>query len=74
MKGQSRRSSAAEALLNILIGFWISVLANIVLLPLWGLQVDLRKGVEIGLVFTLVSFLRSYFLRRLFNYFHIRQM
>ena len=71
MRGQSQRASALEALLNILIGFWISVVANIVLLPLWGYHVSATQGIEIGLAFTLVSFLRSYLLRRLFNYFHI---
>lgn len=71
VRGQSKRASAAEALLNILIGFWISVGANILLLPLWGYKVSVVQGVEIGLAFTLVSFLRSYILRRLFNYFHI---
>lgn len=69
--GQSRRASLAEALLNIIIGFWISVLANIWLLPLWGYTVSLTQGIEIGLLFTLVSLLRSYVLRRAFNYFHI---
>lgn len=71
-KGQSKRSSALEALLNVLIGFWISVGANIFLLPLWGYKVSLTQGVEIGLAFTLVSFLRSYLLRRAFNLYHTR--
>jgi len=71
-KGQSARASALEALLNILIGFWISVGANIFLLPLWGYSVSLTQGVEIGLAFTLVSFLRSYLLRRAFNLYHTR--
>ena len=73
MKGQSPRASAAEALLNILIGFWISVLANVLLLPLWGYQVSMTQGVEIGLAFTLVSFFRSYLLRRAFNFYHVRK-
>ena len=71
-QGQSHRASAAEALLNILIGFWISVGANIVLLPRWGYRVSVTQGIEIGLAFTLVSFLRSYLLRRLFNHLHLR--
>lgn len=70
--GQSRRASAAEALLNIIIGFWISVLANIWLLPLWGYQVSMSQGIEIGILFTLVSLVRSYALRRFFNYLHQR--
>lgn len=71
LAGQSRRSSLLEALLNTLIGFWISVLANLFLLPIWGFKVSLVQSIEIGIVFTLVSILRSYGLRRAFNYFHI---
>jgi hypothetical protein len=70
-KGQRVLHSAYEALLNILLGFGISVGANLVLLPLWGYQVGVREGLEIGLAFTLVSFVRSFLLRRLFNYFHV---
>lgn len=67
---QSHAATLLESLSQIAIGYTISVLANIWLLPLWGYQVSLRQGVEIGLLFTLISFIRSYLLRRLFNYFH----
>ena len=70
--GQSRRASLAEAFLNILIGFWISVAANIWLLPLWGFSPSIHQGIEIGLLFTLISLVRSYLLRRLFNWLHIK--
>lgn len=71
--GQSRRASLAEAFLNILIGFWISVAANIWLLPLWGFSPSVSQGIEIGLLFTWISLVRSYVLRRLFNLLHLRQ-
>lgn len=66
---QSRLGSLLESLTNILIGFGISALANFFLLPLWGLQVSASASLEIGLVFTLLSLLRSYILRRCFNSF-----
>jgi hypothetical protein len=69
--GQSKRASLLEAFLNTLLGFWISVLANWFLLPLWGFQVSMTQAVEIGIAFTFVSIARSYLLRRAFNYFHI---
>lgn len=71
--GQSRRASLAEAVLNVILGLWISVLANIWLLPLWGFHPSLSQGVEIGLLFTLISLVRSYLLRRLFNLLHVRR-
>lgn len=71
-RGQSRRASLVEAILNTMIGFWISVLANILLLPLWGFSPSLTQSIEIGIAFTFVSILRSYILRRAFNFYHIR--
>lgn len=65
---QSRKSSAFEALLNILIGFGVSVLANWLILPHYGVSPNIGVSFEIGLWFTLISFIRSYTLRRLFNY------
>ena len=67
---QSRRASLLEALANIAIGYGVSVLANIFLLPLWGFSVSPRAGAEIGLLFTFISLIRAYFLRRFFNRFH----
>ena len=37
------------------------------LFPLFGLQVSLRQNLAIGAVFTLVSLVRSYVLRRAFE-------
>jgi hypothetical protein len=71
-RGQSKRMSLAEAILNVLIGFWISVLANWLVLPAWGYSVSARQAIEIGIVFTFISLARSYLLRRFFNLIHTR--
>lgn len=70
-KGQTKRHSLFEAIANVAVGFGISVLANILLLPLWGFAVSPSAAVEIGIVFTLVSLARSYLLRRAFNWLHL---
>ena len=72
MKGQSKSASLCEAITNVSFGFGISVLANFYVLPLWGFKVSPRASLEIGLAFTLISVLRSYLLRRLFNWYHHR--
>lgn len=59
--------SAIEAVANIVIGFSINFAANLVVLPLFGLAVTPRVAFEIGLVFTVISLVRSYLLRRAFN-------
>lgn len=64
---QSRLGSLIEALLNTFIGFGISVTANAFILPLYGFNVTWQDNLSIGAIFTLISILRSYILRRWFN-------
>lgn len=61
---QSRLESLIEAILNCMIGFGISFLANAVVLPLVGLPVTISQNVIIGLALTVVSVARQYALRR----------
>ena len=70
--GQSRRASLAEAFLNVLLGFWVSVAANYWLLPLWGFTPSMTSSLEIGILFTWISLVRSYLLRRPFNWLHVK--
>ena len=64
---QSKRNSALEAATNVLIGYLVSVLANVLILPLFDYNVTIGDSFAIGLAFTAVSLARSYVLRRLFN-------
>jgi di/tricarboxylate transporter len=64
---QSRLMSAVEAVANVAIGYVVSVTANIIVLPLFGLPVSLSQAASIGLVFTGIALVRSYLVRRLFN-------
>lgn len=66
---QSRRMSAIEAFCNVLIGYLVSVVANIIILPLFGYNVTISDSFAIGFAFTVVSLARSYTLRRVFNWF-----
>jgi len=61
--------SAVEASFNVLIGYLVSVLANILILPLFGYDVTIADSFAIGIAFTAVSLVRSYALRRIFNWF-----
>jgi len=64
---QSRLGSLIEALANIVIGFSINWCANILVLPLFGFHVTGGQAFWIGVVFTGISLVRSYVLRRWFN-------
>lgn len=63
---QSRTMSLVEAAANNVVAFGISLLANHLVLPLFGLAVSLAQSFGITVVFTLISLVRSYLLRRIF--------
>lgn len=65
---QSRIDSLMEALTNTVIGLIVSTIANHIVLPLTlGVSPTLGQNVAIGLAFTVISVVRSYSLRRVFN-------
>ena len=64
---QSRLMSLSEALANIVVGYGIVVLVQMALFPLFGIAATLGQNLAIGLVFTAVSIVRSYLLRRVFE-------
>lgn len=64
---QSRLGSLIEALANIAIGFGINLVANLIVLPRFGYQVTVGDAFGIGVVFTAISIVRSYVIRRWFN-------
>lgn len=65
---QSRLASIAESLANIAIGYLIAVAAQVAIFPLFGIQVSAGDNFAIAGLFTAVSLVRSYMLRRVFNY------
>lgn len=70
---QSRRASALEASANVAIGYWVAVAAQSVIFPLFGVSASAGQHLGIALAFTLVSLVRSYLLRRAFNWFSSRR-
>ena len=64
---QSRRMSLVEAITNVLLGFGVALLTQIIVFPLFGFEVTLGENLAIGGLFTLASIARSYALRRVFE-------
>lgn len=67
--GQSRRESIIEAWINIVIGFSVNFAANLVLIPLMadGHHVSAAANWWGGWVYTSISILRQYAIRRWAN-------
>ncbi len=70
--GQTRRASLTESLLNVAIGYGVALAAQAVIFPAFGVYLSIGEHAAIGGWFTLVSIVRSYTLRRVFNWLSVR--
>ena len=65
---QSKLSSLMESLLNVGSGFFVSLLLwSFVIVPLYGIEVTVIQNLEITAIFTVISVIRGYIWRRVFN-------
>lgn len=64
---QTKLGSFIEACINVLIGFGINWVANLLILPQFGFHVTGVQAFNMGLLFTVISVARSYIIRRWFN-------
>ncbi len=69
---QSRAMSFVEAVANVVVGFLLALVTQIAIFPLFGLAVSVADNLLISIIFTAVSLLRSFALRRLFEALHAK--
>ena len=69
---QSKRFSLIEATTNTLAGLIIAFAVQLVIYPVMGIPVRIEQNIIITFVFTGVSIIRGYILRRIFNRFRER--
>ncbi len=59
--------SFVEAIVNVAVGYGVAVATQIIVFPWFGLHATLAENLRLGCAFTIVSIIRSYSLRRLFE-------
>ena len=64
---QSKKNSFIESLLNTIVGFLISLLVQLLIYPILNIPVTIFQNIIITSVFTIVSIIRGYIIRRYFN-------
>ena len=74
MLKQPRRHSLVEAIANTVVGYLLAVLTQLAVFPQFGLEVPLAQSLMLGGVFTVLSLVRSYTLRRAFEAWRMRQV
>ena len=64
---QTKKQSLIETLTSVFVGWLIGGILNMLVLPIFDYDVSLTDGVLISIIFTAVSVIRSYVIRRWFN-------
>ena len=64
---QSRWMSFAEAVVNVVVGYGVAVVTQMLVFPLFGMRASVSDNLLIGVIFTVVSLARSFTLRRVFE-------
>lgn len=64
---QSKKDSLIEAAIGVLIGLLVGLGAQMLWYPIVGKHFTLAENVATTIFFTLVGFVRTYVIRRLFN-------
>ena len=64
---QSRIESMMESATNIAIGYVVAVSSQLAVFPLFEINIPLSDNLAIGAYFTVISLIRSYCVRRMWN-------
>lgn len=64
---QSKIASVKEALTNTAIGYVFSVMCQVAVFPLYGIHIPFNQDMQIVGIFTVLSVIRNYCIRRWFN-------
>ena len=64
---QSRLLSAVESISNTMVGYVTAIATQLVVFPMFGIHIKLHENLMIGAIFTVISLVRGYIIRRFFN-------
>jgi phosphate/sulfate permease len=71
---QRRATSLIESILNCVIGVGVATAGQIIIFPFFDIHVSLFDTGLIALIFTGISIVRSYALRRLFEWLRVNDI
>ena len=69
---QTRLMSLVESVANVIVGYGVAVITQILIFPIFGLHTTLAQNLKMGAIFTIVSIARSFALRRVFEAIRMR--
>jgi len=70
---QTKLQSLLETIFSTLVGMVVALITQVLVFPLFGFTPKISENIAIALIFTVVSVLRGFLVRRLFNWLHHKQ-
>lgn len=64
---QTKKQSLKETVISTFIGLAVSLITQIIVFPIYDMEVSFNQNIQITIIFTAVSIVRGYFVRRYFN-------
>ena len=64
---QLKKHSFIESVTNVAVGYGVALMSQITIFPMFGISITIADNIIIGALFTIVSIIRSYILRRIFT-------
>jgi len=65
---QAKTTSLVEVITGTFIGLTVAIITQIIIFPWFEIETNLSNNVQIAAIFTGVSILRGYLVRRAFNW------
>lgn len=72
--GQSRKMSAVETTISVVVGYVLTVLIQYLVYPLFGISVPAREAFAISALIVLIAFVKNFTVRRVFNLLHVKSL
>lgn len=70
-RGQHKHMSLIESMVNVFIGYILTVLIQYLIYPLFDIVIPAEQALFISGLIVLISFVKNYALRRMFNALHM---
>ena len=64
---QSKIQSLVESVITVVSGLIVAVIIQLLIFPLYNIEITLFENVQLATIFTVSSIIRIYFIRRCFS-------
>tara|TARA_R100001244_G_scaffold51443_1_gene44723 strand:- start:515 stop:739 length:225 start_codon:yes stop_codon:yes gene_type:complete len=66
MSVQGKKGSLVESIIQVLSGWGVAIITQLIVYPLMGIEVSIVQNINLSLIFIVVGFIKQYYVRRLF--------